>query len=169
MPSVAPSLVLKVQTSRLACCSLGALGGGALLLVEPGSPPPEGLTLPPKPHSLGFHEKDGKAYCRKDYFDMFAPKCGGCTRAILENYISALNTLWHPECFVCRVRSPCPRIWRHPEAGSGKRRAPLTVLSRSNLVASFGLINGVSRQGVHFFKSRGFLGLVTFGRRACEN
>ncbi|XP_056677628.1 paxillin isoform X3 [Monodelphis domestica] len=51
----------------------------------------------------GFHEKDGKAYCRKDYFDMFAPKCGGCARAILENYISALNTLWHPECFVCRV------------------------------------------------------------------
>uniref|UniRef100_A0A673WG27 Paxillin n=1 Tax=Salmo trutta TaxID=8032 RepID=A0A673WG27_SALTR len=50
----------------------------------------------------GFHEKDGKAYCRKDYFDMFAPKCGGCARAILENYISALNSLWHPECFVCR-------------------------------------------------------------------
>ncbi|XP_045743468.1 paxillin isoform X2 [Mirounga angustirostris] len=50
----------------------------------------------------GFHEKDGKAYCRKDYFDMFAPKCGGCARAILENYISALSTLWHPECFVCR-------------------------------------------------------------------
>ena len=52
---------------------------------------------------LGFHEKDGKAFCRKDYFDMFAPKCGGCARAILENYISALNSLWHPECFVCRV------------------------------------------------------------------
>lgn len=51
----------------------------------------------------GFHEKDGKAFCRKDYFDMFAPKCGGCARAILENYISALNSLWHPECFVCRV------------------------------------------------------------------
>ncbi|XP_029006049.1 paxillin-like isoform X3 [Betta splendens] len=50
----------------------------------------------------GFHEKNGKAYCRKDYFDMFAPKCGGCARAILENYISALNSLWHPECFVCR-------------------------------------------------------------------
>lgn len=55
-------------------------------------------------HFTGFHERDGKAYCRKDYFDMFAPKCGGCTHAILENYISALNTLWHPECFVCRVR-----------------------------------------------------------------
>ncbi|XP_052460938.1 uncharacterized protein LOC128019031 isoform X1 [Carassius gibelio] len=50
----------------------------------------------------GFHEKDGKAYCRKDYFDLFAPKCGGCARAILENYISALSALWHPECFVCR-------------------------------------------------------------------
>ncbi|KAM8865177.1 paxillin-like isoform 2-T2 [Synchiropus picturatus] len=50
----------------------------------------------------GFHEKDGKAYCRKDYFDMFAPKCGGCAKAILENYISALNSLWHPQCFVCR-------------------------------------------------------------------
>ncbi|XP_048100506.1 verprolin [Alosa alosa] len=50
----------------------------------------------------GFHEKDGKAYCRKDYFDLFAPKCGGCARAILDNYISALSCLWHPECFVCR-------------------------------------------------------------------
>jgi hypothetical protein len=51
----------------------------------------------------GFHEKDGKAYCKDDYFDMFAPKCGGCNRAIMENYISALNTQWHPDCFVCRV------------------------------------------------------------------
>lgn len=62
----------------------------------------------------GFHEKDGKAYCRKDYFDMFAPKCGGCARAILENYISALNSLWHPECFVCRV-SHSDLLAMHPE------------------------------------------------------
>lgn len=71
----------------------------------------------------GFHEKDGKAYCRKDYFDMFAPKCGGCARAILENYISALNTLWHPECFVCRVRGASTQ----PEslgANSGKSQSP---------------------------------------------
>lgn len=72
------------------------------------APPLEALTPPHNTCSSGFHEKDGKAYCRKDYFDMFAPKCGGCARAILENYISALNTLWHPECFVCRVRSPLP-------------------------------------------------------------
>ncbi|XP_043211506.1 leupaxin-like isoform X2 [Amphibalanus amphitrite] len=50
----------------------------------------------------GFHEKEGKPYCRADYLDMFAPKCGGCGRAIMENYISALNAQWHPECFVCK-------------------------------------------------------------------
>ncbi|KAJ8970100.1 hypothetical protein NQ314_001390 [Rhamnusium bicolor] len=50
----------------------------------------------------GFHEREGKPYCRDDYFDMFAPKCGGCNRAIMENYISALNSQWHPDCFVCR-------------------------------------------------------------------
>lgn len=49
----------------------------------------------------GFHEKDGKAFCRADYFEMFAPKCGGCARAIVDNYISALNRHWHPECFAC--------------------------------------------------------------------
>ncbi|XP_063228227.1 paxillin-like isoform X4 [Bacillus rossius redtenbacheri] len=50
----------------------------------------------------GFHERDGKPYCRNDYFDMFAPKCGGCNRPIMENYISALNSQWHADCFVCR-------------------------------------------------------------------
>ncbi|KAK9696425.1 LIM domain [Popillia japonica] len=50
----------------------------------------------------GFHEREGKPYCRDDYFDMFAPKCGACNRAIMENYISALNAQWHPDCFVCR-------------------------------------------------------------------
>ncbi|RUS72871.1 hypothetical protein EGW08_019377 [Elysia chlorotica] len=48
-----------------------------------------------------FHEKNGQAYCREDYFAMFAPKCGGCALPIMENYISALNRQWHPECFVC--------------------------------------------------------------------
>ncbi|CAL4114311.1 unnamed protein product [Meganyctiphanes norvegica] len=50
----------------------------------------------------GFHEKDGKPYCKEDYFNMFAPKCGGCNSPIMDNYISALNAQWHPECFVCR-------------------------------------------------------------------
>ncbi|KAG0718107.1 Paxillin [Chionoecetes opilio] len=50
----------------------------------------------------GYHERDGKPYCREDYYNMFAPKCGGCNSPIMENYISALNAQWHPECFVCR-------------------------------------------------------------------
>ncbi|VDP07153.1 unnamed protein product [Soboliphyme baturini] len=51
----------------------------------------------------GFHEKDGKAYCRKDYFAMFAPRCHGCERPITDSYITALSSQWHPECFVCQV------------------------------------------------------------------
>ncbi|XP_049635695.1 leupaxin [Suncus etruscus] len=50
----------------------------------------------------GFHEKDKKPYCRKDFLALFSPKCGGCNRPVLENYLSAMNTVWHPECFVCR-------------------------------------------------------------------
>ncbi|XP_064619331.1 paxillin-like isoform X2 [Lineus longissimus] len=50
----------------------------------------------------GFHEKNGKPYCRDDYFGMFAPRCGGCNQPIMDNYISALNKQWHPECFVCQ-------------------------------------------------------------------
>ncbi|XP_045873388.1 leupaxin isoform X2 [Meles meles] len=49
----------------------------------------------------GFHEKDKKPYCRKDFLAMFSPKCGGCNRPVLENYLSAMDTVWHPECFVC--------------------------------------------------------------------
>ncbi|MGH0114585.1 UNVERIFIED_CONTAM: hypothetical protein FKN15_023618 [Acipenser sinensis] len=52
----------------------------------------------------GFHERDGRQYCQQDFFSMFASRCHGCSKPIQENYISALNVLWHPECFVCRVR-----------------------------------------------------------------
>jgi len=50
----------------------------------------------------GFHEKDDKAFCKDCYFQHFAPKCGGCNSAITENFISSLNTQWHPNCFVCK-------------------------------------------------------------------
>lgn len=69
---------------------------------------------------------------------MFAPKCGGCARAILENYISALNTLWHPECFVCRVRARWPA--RLEGAGSGQwgeKATPLPPLCSLDLTGEF--------------------------------
>ncbi|XP_012580720.1 PREDICTED: leupaxin isoform X2 [Condylura cristata] len=49
----------------------------------------------------GFHEKDKKPYCQKDFLAMFSLKCGGCNRPVLDNYLSAMDTVWHPECFVC--------------------------------------------------------------------
>ncbi len=32
-----------------------------------------------------------------------APKCKRCNKAIIENFISALDSYWHPSCFVCIV------------------------------------------------------------------
>lgn len=49
----------------------------------------------------GFHEKDGKPYCKNDFFDLFANKCAGCALPITANYITALGVQWHPDCFVC--------------------------------------------------------------------
>ena len=54
---------------------------------------------------LGFHEREGRPYCRRDFLQLFAPRCQGCQGPILDNYISALSALWHPDCFVCRVRN----------------------------------------------------------------
>lgn len=49
----------------------------------------------------GFLEKEGKPYCPKDFYCLFAPKCSGCGEAVRENYLTAANGTWHPECFVC--------------------------------------------------------------------
>ncbi|KAJ0065178.1 hypothetical protein NL108_005659, partial [Boleophthalmus pectinirostris] len=49
----------------------------------------------------GFLEKEGKPYCCKDFYNLFAPKCSGCGEAVRENYLTAANGTWHPECFVC--------------------------------------------------------------------
>ncbi|KAJ6216529.1 hypothetical protein RDWZM_007686 [Blomia tropicalis] len=50
----------------------------------------------------GYHEKAGNAYCREDFFKLFAPKCVGCMQPIMDNYVSALGGHWHSDCFVCR-------------------------------------------------------------------
>lgn len=49
----------------------------------------------------GFLQKDGKPYCCKDFYHLFAPKCTGCGEPVRENYLTAANGTWHPECFVC--------------------------------------------------------------------
>ncbi|KAG8537791.1 hypothetical protein GDO81_023839 [Engystomops pustulosus] len=55
----------------------------------------------------GFHEKDEDPYCSYDYYRLFGTVCAGCSEPVKESYISALNGLWHPQCFVCHVcRTP---------------------------------------------------------------
>lgn len=49
----------------------------------------------------GFLEKDGKPYCVKDFYHLFAPKCSGCGESVRDNYLTAANGTWHPDCFVC--------------------------------------------------------------------
>jgi len=46
---------------------------------------------------------DGYAYCKKDYLDTFAPKCGGCKEPIQGEVIEAIGKKWHPDHFVCGV------------------------------------------------------------------
>ncbi|KAF7657871.1 hypothetical protein LDENG_00021080 [Lucifuga dentata] len=58
----------------------------------------------------GFHVKDGKPYCNKDFYQLFAPKCSGCGESVMENYLTAANGTWHPECFVC---ADCQRPFTH--------------------------------------------------------
>lgn len=68
----------------------------------------------------GFHDRDGQQYCQQCFLTLFASRCQGCSQPILENYISALNSLWHPQCFVCRV-SVSLDISVIASAASGKR------------------------------------------------
>ncbi|NXX40597.1 LPXN protein, partial [Tricholaema leucomelas] len=49
----------------------------------------------------GFHEQNKKPYCHQDFLALFAPKCRGCERPVTDNYLSAMQGAWHPECFVC--------------------------------------------------------------------
>ncbi|XP_077464358.1 leupaxin [Stigmatopora argus] len=49
----------------------------------------------------GFLEKDGKPYCSRDFYQLFAPKCAGCGGSVMEDYLSAANAMWHRECFIC--------------------------------------------------------------------
>ncbi|XP_062350774.1 leupaxin isoform X2 [Cinclus cinclus] len=51
----------------------------------------------------GFLERNGKPYCHQDFLAMFAPKCQGCERPVMDSYLSALQGVWHTECFVCTV------------------------------------------------------------------
>jgi hypothetical protein len=53
------------------------------------------------PAGAGFLERDGKAYCEEDYYNMFAPKCASCDQPITDEVVTALGKSFHSTCFVC--------------------------------------------------------------------
>jgi len=49
-----------------------------------------------------FVEKDGQAYCVRDYMSLFAKRCGKCSGAIEDTTsIEAQGISYHEKCFVC--------------------------------------------------------------------
>jgi paxillin len=49
-----------------------------------------------------FYDKYLNYFKKRDcYTNELAPKCFRCNEAIIENFISALNSYFHPACFVC--------------------------------------------------------------------
>ncbi|CAB4398143.1 unnamed protein product [Rhizophagus irregularis] len=53
------------------------------------------------PFENGFMVHEGFPYCEKDWMKLFAPKCKGCNEGIRGEFMSALEGMWHRECFVC--------------------------------------------------------------------
>ncbi|ELW46834.1 Leupaxin [Tupaia chinensis] len=51
--------------------------------------------------SSPFFERNGLAYCPKDYHHLFSPRCAYCAAPILDKVLTAMNQTWHPEHFFC--------------------------------------------------------------------
>ena len=85
----------------------------------------------------GFVRHEGKAYCREDYVELFAPRCAcGCRRPVHGRRVQALGVTWEPDHFRCADcaaplagsgeggAAPPPQFARRPDvagvSGSGK-------------------------------------------------
>ncbi|XP_064639902.1 PDZ and LIM domain protein 7-like isoform X8 [Lineus longissimus] len=67
---------------------------------------------------IGFIEEGGKLYCEKDYEQFFAPHCKKCNQAIIGDCVHAMNSEYHPHCFVCtHCRQPIGNSGFHMEDG----------------------------------------------------
>ncbi|KAF5927409.1 hypothetical protein HPG69_019009, partial [Diceros bicornis minor] len=51
--------------------------------------------------SSPFFERNGLAYCPKDYHHLFSPRCAYCAAPILDKVLTAMDQTWHPEHFFC--------------------------------------------------------------------
>ncbi|NXW89251.1 LPXN protein, partial [Alopecoenas beccarii] len=106
----------------------------------------------------GFHARGGKPYCRQDFLAMFAPKCRGCDRAVTDNYLSALQGVWHPECFVCAVSAAG---WRARGVSVSRGPASLPLSPQECLSGfdsgSFFELDGRPYCELHFHQRQGSL------------
>ncbi|KAL8579422.1 hypothetical protein ACOMHN_026787 [Nucella lapillus] len=50
---------------------------------------------------IGFVEEGGNLYCERDYERYLAPHCKKCNNTILGECVNALQSTWHPDCFLC--------------------------------------------------------------------
>ncbi|XP_023795261.1 LIM domain kinase 1-like, partial [Cyanistes caeruleus] len=49
-----------------------------------------------------YYEKDGRLYCKKDYWARFGELCHGCSEQITKGLVMvAGEQKYHPECFSC--------------------------------------------------------------------
>ncbi|XP_048252363.1 LIM domain kinase 1-like isoform X1 [Haliotis rufescens] len=48
-----------------------------------------------------YFEKDGRLYCRNDYWSKFGEACNGCAQIITGPVMVAGDHRYHPECFIC--------------------------------------------------------------------
>ncbi|GAB1607273.1 PDZ and LIM domain protein Zasp-like isoform X2 [Argonauta hians] len=67
---------------------------------------------------IGFVEEGGFLYCEKDYELYFAPHCHKCNQVIIGECVNAMNTTFHPNCFLCaQCRKPIGGSSFHIEDG----------------------------------------------------
>ncbi|ORX61706.1 hypothetical protein DM01DRAFT_1128197 [Hesseltinella vesiculosa] len=61
----------------------------------------------PLTEKTGAKERQQRVYCRKDYKDLFLPKCRSCNRPVEKEAVSAvdgkLQGKWHLKCFGCHT------------------------------------------------------------------
>jgi len=50
-----------------------------------------------------FFDIDGKPYCEEDYKRLFGKICKSCNEVINDDFMTAMEMCWHPECFKCHV------------------------------------------------------------------
>ncbi|KAL8559139.1 hypothetical protein ACOMHN_046187 [Nucella lapillus] len=67
---------------------------------------------------IGFVEEGGYLYCERDYEQFMAPHCKKCGSAIIGECVNAMQTTWHPHCFLCtQCKQPIGGTQFHIEEG----------------------------------------------------